>query len=162
MKAIWNTGMKSVLIAAILLGMVQLVLAESQAQLVSAQTGVKNLRKFLCVTDPTAAGIEYKASQQAWMPTIFTAGDKYIVSIDVRNKDRKTVTTVMPYGDVVPYWFCGATVVSGALLCSGKSSLFVFNERTLRFIDSFFDGYVDGVDDGLNKPYIVVGTCSRL
>lgn len=154
--------MKKVLIAAILLGLVQLVLAESQIQQASAKTGVKNLRKYLCETDPKAAGIEYKASPKVWLPTMLDVNDRYIVLIDVRLKDGKKVTTVMPYGDAVPYWFCRTTVSSGALLCSGKSSMFVFNEKTLRFIDSFFDGYVDGIDDGLNKPYIVVGTCSRL
>ena len=156
MKVLRNIGTKEILIAAILLCMTQFALAADPGQ------GVKNLRKYLCVADPTAAGVEYKASQEAWLPTIFTISDRYIVSIDLRRKDKKTVTTVMPYGDAVPYWFCRAKVTSGALLCYGKSSLFVFNEKTKRFIDSFFDGYVDGVDGGLNKPYLVVGNCSRL
>jgi len=169
MKNIWNNGMKRFLIAAILLGMLWPAFAEktgqqgsAKSQQGSAKSGMKNLRKYLCVTDSMAAGVEYKTTKQAWMPVIFPAGDKYIVSIDTRMKDKKTVTTVTPYGDVVPYWYCGATVASGALLCSGRSSMFVFNESTLRFIDSFFDGYVDGIDGSLNKPYIVVGTCSRL
>ena len=154
--------MKKFFLVMILLATAQLVLAVTPSQKIPDQSGEKNLRKYLCVTDATAAGIEYKASQESWLPTIFVTGDRYIVFVDIRTKDNKMVTTVMPYGDAVPYWFCSAKVASGALLCSGKSSLFVFNEKTLRFIETFFDGYVDGVNDNLNKPYIVVGNCTRL
>ena len=154
--------MKKFFSVMILLAMAQLVLAASPTQQIPDQSGAKNLRKYLCVTDATAAGIEYKGSQESWLPTVFIAGDRYIVSVDIRTKDNKMVTTVTPYGDAVPYWFCGATVASGALLCSGQSSLFVFNEKTLRFIETFFDGYVDGANDNLNKPYIVVGNCTKL
>lgn len=154
--------MKKFLMATILLGLTHSVYAESIPKKSSDAVGVKKIRKYLCVTNSKAAGIEYNVKQKAWIPAIFSAGDKYVVSTEIQLKNNKKVTTVALYGDRTPYWFCGAKVASGALLCSGKSSIFVFNEKTLRFIDSFFDGYVDGVDGGLNKPYIVAGNCSMM
>lgn len=146
----------------ILFGTVGLTVAEEGQAPLTDKAEFKPDRKYLCSTQSTSAGMEYKEAQGSWMPTIFTANDRYVVSINKRPEDNQLFTTVRLYDDNVAYWFCGEKVASGAMLCSGESSLFVFNEETLRFIDTFFDGYVDGVDGGLNKPYIVVGTCAKM
>ncbi|MET0600046.1 MAG: hypothetical protein ABWZ57_19505 [Mesorhizobium sp.] len=100
---------------------------------------------------------------ESWRIRPFEVVDKvFVVQPAADLADSYTVTRI---GDQQPTHYCPTVRPSdGSLLltCGGLGSGFAFSSRTLRFQENYGIGYIGGADEGANRPYLLIGKCTRL
>jgi hypothetical protein len=135
---------------------------------------------FLCIVEQ-ATGFAFDAKARTWRPTIFGAGDKFIVKRIKNNSYEPSpgitralqgAWAIWEFGvDLAPHSVCAQDFNElGYLFCTGPLNSFNFNVSNHRFITTFSAGYIQGAfneppvvnPEGSDTPYVSIGTCSAL